>query len=446
MFALIDANNFYCAVERVWQPRLEGRPVVVASNNDGCAISRSDSAKALGIKMGQPLFQIRNQFKDAGVVILSANFTLYGSMSDRMMTIASVLGTAQEIYSIDESFIDLTGVPGDLTVRGQRMRRRILQWTGLPTGIGIGQTKTLAKLANHIAKSAWRKPGSYPVELAQVCNLASLCASDFEAVLAATDLNDIWGIGRRIGAQLQAAGVHTALDVIRMDPATVRRRWSVVLERTVRELQGQSCIVLDDAPPAKREIACTRSFGWPVTELAPLVEAVSEFAGRAAEKLRQQNGRAGQILTLIQTSAFRQDDRQYSRSITTPLRQPTADTGLLTQSAIAGLKAIYRPGYKFAKAGVMLLDLQAGDVEQRELDLDDCGPDRSELMAVMDRINMRYGRGTLKLASAGIAAKADSVLMPTGSAPHTGQRWQMKQEHRTQNYMTNWDALPLARA
>jgi DNA polymerase V len=447
MFALIDANNFYCAVERVWQPRLEGRAVVVASNNDGCAISRSDPAKALDIKMGQPLFQIRSQFKDADVVILSANFTLYGSMSDRMMSIASVLGTAQEIYSIDESFIDLTGISDDLTVRGHRMRRRILQWTGLPTGIGIGRTKTLAKLANHVAKSAWRKPGSYPVELAQVCNLASLCASDFESVLQATDVTDIWGIGRRIGAQLHAAGIHTALDVIRMDPGTVRRRWSVVLERTVRELQGQSCIALDDAPPAKREIACTRSFGRPVTDLAPLVEAVSEFAGRAAEKLRLQNGMAGQILTFIQTSPFRQNDRQYARSITTPMRRPTADTGLLTQSAIAGLKAIYRPDFRYAKAGVMLLDLQDASVEQCELDLDGSGPDRSELMAVMDRINMRYGRGTLKLASAGIATKLVDVEADA-DADHrnAGQRWQMKQQHRTQDYMTDWNALPLARA
>ena len=432
MYALVDANNFYCSAERVWMPSLKGRAVVVASNNDGCAISRSDEAKALGIKMGQPLFEIRRQFEDANVVILSANFTLYGTMSDRMMAIAAQLGPEQEIYSIDECFISLAGVNDDLTRRGHRMRRRILQWTGLPTGIGIGRTKTLAKLANHVAKSAHRKPGSYPAELAQVADLAALPASDFDAVLAATDLSEIWGIGRRIGAQLKAADLHTALDVVRMDPATARRRWSVVLERTVRELQGQSCIALEDAPAPKKEIACTRSFGGPVTALADLVEAVTEFAARACEKLPKQGSTAAQVLTFIRTSPFRPDDKQYSRSITMPLRRPTADSGLVAQSAIAGLHQIYRPGFNYAKAGVMLLDLQIGEIEQHELDLGDAGVDRSALMATMDRINMRYGRGTLQLASAG-----------TGGAD---RRWSMRQDNRTQDYTTDWKQLPLAQA
>lgn len=432
MYALIDGNNFYASCETIWNPKLRGRPVVVASNNDGCAIARSDEAKTLGIKMGQPLFEIRKLFPKAGVVVLSANFTLYGTMSDRMMAIAAPFGTKSEPYSIDELFVDVAGVPGNMTARGHRMRRRIEQWIGLPTGIGIGPTKTLAKLANHVAKSAYRKPGSYPIEFAQVCDLAALPASDFESVLEATDLGEIWGVGRRIGAQLQAAGLKTALDVARLDAATVRRRWSVVLERTVRELQGQSCIAFEDAPPAKKEIACTRSFGHPVMELAPLVEAVSEFAGRAAEKLRKQGGRAGQVLTFIHTSPFRTEDKQYSRSVTMPMRHPTADTGLIAQSAIRGLQAIYRPGFKFAKAGVMLLDIQDGNVEQGELDLDEPEPDRSELMTVMDRLNMRYGRGTLKLASAGTAGM--------------DRQWEMRQANKTQGYTTSWAELPTARA
>ena len=432
MYALIDANNFYVSAERCFRPSLQGRPVIVASNNDGCAISRSNEAKALGVKMGQPLFEIQRNFPDAGIISLSANFTLYGDMSNRMMGIAAGLGPEQEVYSIDESFIGLAGVRGDLTARAHRMRERILQWIGIPTGIGIGTTKTLAKLANHVAKSADRKPGSYPAEFARVCNLAALPAADLDAVLAATDLGDIWGIGRRIGAQLQAEGLRTALDVARMDPATVRRRWSIVLERTVRELQGQPCIELEEVAAAKKEIACTRSFGQPVTDLVDLVEAVSEFAGRAAEKLRKQDGRAGQVLVFIHTSPFRANDKQFSKSITVPLRRPTADTALIAAAAIGGLKAIFKPGYRFAKAGVMLLDLQDGDIEQCELDLDDPGADRSRLMTTMDALNMRYGRGSVQLASAGLAGDA--------------RRWAMRQALKTPDYTTRWSDMPRARA
>ena len=275
MYALVDANNFYVSCERVFRPGLQGRPVIVLSNNDGCAIARSNEAKALGITMGEPWFQIQRRLPDAGVIALSANFTLYGDMSNRMMGIAAGLGPEQEIYSIDESFIGLAGVRGDLAQRGHAVRARVLQWTGLPCGIGIGSTKTLAKLANHIAKTADRKPGSYPAEFARVFNLAALPASDVDAVMAATDLAEIWGVGRRIVAQLREDGLKTALDVMRLDPAVVRRRWSVVLERTVREMQGQPCIAFEDVTPDKQEIASTRSFGQPITELNDLVEAVN---------------------------------------------------------------------------------------------------------------------------------------------------------------------------
>lgn len=431
MFALVDGNNFYASCERVFRPSLQGRPLVVASNNDGCAIARSNEAKALGIAMGEPLFEIRRKFPDVGLVILSANFSLYGCMSNRMMGIAAGLGPTQEVYSIDEAFIGMDGMR-HMTTRAQRVRERILQWIGIPTGIGIGATKTLAKLANHVAKSADRKPGSYPAELAKVCNLAALPAQDLDDVLAATDLGDVWGIGRRIAAQLQAEGLRTALDVARMDPATVRRRWSIVLERTVRELQGQPCLPLEEVTAAKREIACTRSFGQAVTELVDLVEAVSEFAGRAAEKLRKQDGRAGQVLVFIHTSPFRLNEKQYSRSMTVPLRRPTADTALIASAAISGLRAIYKPGYRFAKAGVMLLDLQDRSVEQTELDLDEPGTDRSRLMTTVDELNMRYGRGSVQLASAGT----------TGDA----RLWAMRQAMRTPDYTTSWKDLPRARA
>ena len=252
MYALVDGNNFYVSCERVFRPSLDGRPVVVLSNNDGCAIARSNEAKTLGIKMGAPWFQIRHMEETEGLVALSANFTLYGDMSDRMMSLAAGLGPVQEVYSIDESFISLQGVRGDLTKRSRAIRERIDRWVGIPCGIGIGPTKTLAKLANHVAKTVERKPGSYPAELAQVCNLAQLPPTERDAVLHATDVAEVWGVGRKIAAQLKVAGIETVLDLARLDPATVRRRWSVVLERTVRELQGMPCIGLDDQPPPKK--------------------------------------------------------------------------------------------------------------------------------------------------------------------------------------------------
>ena len=432
MYALVDGNNFYVSCERVFRPSLLGRPVIVLSNNDGCAIARSNEAKALGITMGAPWFQIQQKLPDAGVIALSANFTLYGDMSDRMTSIAAGLGPEQEIYSIDECFIGLAGVRGDLVARGLAVRERILQWIGIPTGIGIGQTKTLAKLANHVAKSADRRPGSYPAEFARVCNLARLPASDLDAVLAATRAGDIWGIGPRITEQLTALGVHTALDVARMDPRVVRARWSVVLERTVREIQGQPCIDLQEVAPAKKEIAVTRSFGRPLTELPDLIEAVTTFASRAGEKLRRQEHRAGQVLTFIHTSPFRRNDKQYSRSITVPLRKPSCDSAALTATAVRGLRAIFKPGFNYAKAGVMLLDLQSADVEQGELDLDDPGADRTPLMDALDTLNDRYGRNTVTIASGGVAGDQ--------------RRFSMKRERKTPEYTTRWEDVPVAHA
>lgn len=432
MFALVDGNNFYVSCERVFRPSLNGRPVIVLSSNDGCAIARSNEAKALGIKMGAPWFEIRHLEEQEGLVALSANFALYGDMSDRMMSIAAGLGPVQEIYSIDESFIGLDGVRGDLTKRSRAVRDRINQWIGIPCGVGIGATKTLAKLANHIAKTAERKPGSYPDSLATVCNLANLPGSDMDSMLAATDVGEVWGVGRRIGQQLRDSGVKTVLDLARLSPSMVRDRWSVVLERTVRELQGEACISLDDAPSPKKQIACTRSFGQPVTEIAPLIEAVSEFTSRAAAKLRRQSGLAGQILVFAHTSPFRQGPH-FSKSIVIPLRRPTADTRHLVQAAVMGVTQIYKPGFQLSKSGVMLLDLMPDNVSQGEFDFD--APearDRGKLMAAMDAINDRFGRGAIHVGSAvGAGAPRD---------------WSMRQERLTPQYTTKFSDIPIARA
>lgn len=436
MYALVDGNNFYVSCERVFRPSLNGLPVVVLSNNDGCAIARSNEAKALGIKMGAPWFQIKHLAESDGLVALSANFALYGDLSDRMMSLAAGLGSTQEIYSIDESFIGLDGVRGDLVERSHKIRSRILQWVGIPCGIGIGSTKTLAKLANHIAKTAERKPGLYPAHLAQVCNLSALSPEDLAAVLDATEVGEVWGVGRRISKQLTDGGIKTVQDLVRMDPATIRRGWSVVLERTVRELQGMPCIGLDDSPEPKKEIACTRSFGHPVLELSALTEAVTEFSSRAAEKVRKQQSLAGDVMVFIRTSPFRKD-AQYSRSIVVPMLRPSADTSVIVQAAVMGLQAIYRDGYKYAKAGVMLLGLQPDSVVQAELDLGDGGSleelnEKTRLMAALDTINRRFGKGTMKMASAGLAGDR--------------RAWSMKQERRTPAYTTKWADIPVAKA
>lgn len=444
LFALVDANNYYVSAERVMRPSLNGRPVVVLSNNDGCCIARSNEAKDLGIKMGAPWFEVRHLEESAGLVALSANFELYGEISDRVMSLAAGLGHRQEIYSIDESFLDLSGIRGDLRARAFAIRSRILQWVGIPCCVGIGPTKTLAKLANHVAKTAERKPGSYPSELAQVCNLAALSAAECDEVLAVTPVGEVWGVGRRIGKQLVDQGVATALDLARMDPATARAGWSVIFERTVRELRGESCLDLEDAPPNKQEIACTRSFGGPVTEMQGLVEAVSDFASRAAEKLRRQNSVASQVMVFIRTSPFRKTP-QYSRSMVMPLRSPTSDTPALATAAIHALKAIFRPGFEYAKAGVMLLDLSPSSRVQLELAFEHSGDGggsaaaggahRQALMRAVDELNDRYGRGTLTIGARGTQRMAG-----------TGSNWQMKQERRTPAYTTRWADMPVVRA
>ena len=442
MFALVDGNNFYVSCERVFRPSLNGQPVVVLSNNDGCAIARSNEAKDLGIRMGHPWHEIRHLEHTAGLIALSANFALYGDMSDRMMSLAAGLGPEQEIYSIDESFIGLHGLRGDLTQRAHAVRQRILTWVGIPTCVGMGATKTLAKLANHIAKSAERKPGSYPAHHAQVCRLPQH-EPELDALLERTPVQEIWGVGRRLTEQLQAGGITTALQLKRLDAATVKRQWSVVLERTVRELNGVSCIALEDGHPPKQQIACTRSFGQPIRERAPIIEAVTEFTSRAAQKLRQQNGVAGEVLVFIRTSPFRPVP-QYSRSVVVPLVAPSADTAQLLQAALKGLRSIYKPGFDYAKAGVMLMDLSDASVVQGTLDFGRGGlregdprrggedRDRSRLMQALDRVNTRWGRGAMQLATAQVGGPE--------------QPWRMKQARRTPAYTTEWEAIPLVRA
>jgi len=383
--------------------------------------------------MGAPWFQIRHLEEQAGLVALSANFTLYGDMSDRMMSLAAGLGPTQEIYSI-ESFIGLHGVRGDLVERAWKIRARINQWIGIPCGIGIAPTKTLAKLANHIAKTAERKPGSYPDELATVCDLSRLEPDQLSEIFAVTDVGEVWGIGRQISAQLKERGVQSVQDFVNLSCSVVRGTWGVVLERTWRELRGEPCIELSESIAPKKQIACTRSFGQPITAFTDLREAISEFTTRAAAKLRKQGHLAGQILVFARTSPFR-DGPRFSRSVVVPLVRPSADTTELANAAVMGLRSIYAPGFQLAKAGVMLLDLVPDTFVQSTLDWD--APvhdqrDRTKLMKAMDEVNDRFGKRTVLLGSSGLTNGEDS--------------WGMRQVRRTPNYTTSWDDVPTARA
>jgi len=443
VFALVDANNMYVSCERVFAPRLTGRPVVVLSSNDGACIARSNEAKDLGVKMAQPWFQARHLERSAGLIAVSANFELYGDMSSRMMAIEARFAPRQEIYSIDESFLDFAGVRGDLVAIGRAMRADVLRETGLPTSVGFGLTKTLAKLANHVAKTADRTPGTYPANLAQVCNFGILSKNELEQIFAATEVGDIWGVGQRIGARLGDAGVRTVLDLVRCDTATLRKQFSVVLEKTVLELRGTSCMELDDAPAARHQILVSRSFGKAVTELPGIVEAVSEFAARAAERLRQQDGAAGAVNVFFTTSAFRQNDQQHSASVTVPLIRPTADSRLLVGAAVQAATGAYRTGFNYVKAGVMLVDLQPAGQNQGELDLfadaeegvkvPPC--DRAALMQAMDSLNRRFGRDSVRIGSASLVSNSNEV-----------RSWSTKQERRSPRYTTRWDEMPRVRA
>jgi len=360
-------------------------------------------------------------------------------MSSRMMALAAEYAPRQEIYSIDECFLDFSGVSGDLLAAGRALRAKVLKWIGLPTSVGFGATKTLAKLANHVAKTADRKPGSYPRELAQVCSFGDLAPPQLEAVMAGTEAGAVWGIGPKTAERLQAMGIRTVLDLLRSDPTNLRRQFSVAVEKTVQELRGVSCMDVDDAPAANQQIMCSRSFGAPVTELPELIEVVSQFTGQVARKLREQGSVARAVHVFVATSPYRQNDRQHAPSATLPLPRPTADTRELVSASVRALRGIYRPGFNYAKAGVMLVDLQAREQESENPDLfgfdpepPGSSPGRTGLMNALDALNQRYGRNAVTV---GTAARR------SGPNPHAS-----KQERRSPRCTTRLDEIVTARA
>jgi DNA polymerase V len=302
--ALVDVNNFYVSAERVFNPKLEGVPVVVLSNNDGCAVARSAEVKALGITMGEPWFRMKDLARKHGIIALSSNYALYADMSNRVMSVLHDFSPRQEVYSIDECFLEMEGMPGDLTETGQAIRHRIKQWIGLPVCVGIASTKTLAKLANHVAKKRPQYEG--------VCNFMTMSAEQVDEILASIEVGEVWGIGRKLNMHLQQGGINSVQQLRDFDVTRLRKRFGVVMERTVRELRGESCLEMVDVTPAKQQIISSRSFGRYVTDISELEEAVSTYMSRAAEKLRRQHSVATTAYVYIRTNPHQEGEPQYS--------------------------------------------------------------------------------------------------------------------------------------
>ncbi len=413
--AIIDVNNFYVSCERVFNPKLENKPVVVLSNNDGCAISRSNEAKALGIKMGTPWFKLKEFAKQENVTALSSNYTLYLDMSHRVMALLSRFSPDQEIYSIDESFLDLTTFKSkDLIKYGQQIKTKIKQWTGLPVSIGISSTKTLSKLANHIAKKNASFKG--------VCNLNVMDEDTLDAWMSHIPVSDVWGVGRSLTPKLNQLGIMSALDLKHADPDYIRQQFSIVLEKTVRELNGTMCIELQDAEEPNKEIMVSRSFGRRVKDKQELIEAVTSYTSRAAERMRKQSSVATSLYIYIRTSPH-DDKKQYANGVNIPLFQPSDDTMVLTNTALLGLDYIYREGFDYQKAGITLCNLTSKYKVQGHLFNDTISHSR---MKIMDTINQRW-KGKLKLGSEGVT-----------------KEWEMKANFKSRNYTTNWDQLMIA--
>ncbi|MDA8481084.1 Y-family DNA polymerase [Citrobacter sp. Awk 4] len=422
MYALCDVNSFYASCETVFRPDLKGRPVVVLSNNDGCVIARSAEAKKLGIKMGEPYFWQKDLFRRHGVLCFSSNYELYADMSNRVMTTLEEMAPRCEIYSIDEAFCDLTGVRNcrELTDFGREIRATVLQRTHLTVGVGIAQTKTLAKLANHAAKQ-WQRQTGGVVDLSNVDRQRKL--------MAALPVDEVWGIGRRISKKLEAMGIKTVLQLADTDVRFIRKHFNVVLERTVRELRGEPCLALEEFAPVKQEIICSRSFSGRITEYEEMRQAICSYASRAAEKLRGEHQYCRFISAFVKTSPFALNEPYYGNNASVKLLTPTQDSRDIISAAIRCLDAIWKDGYRYQKAGVMLGDFFSQGVAQLNLFDDNAPrPGSEKLMEVLDLLNTKDGRGTLYFAGQGIQPK-----------------WQMKREMLSPRYTTRYSDLLVVR-
>lgn len=406
MFGLVDCNNFYASCERVFNPSLNGKHIVVLSNNDGCVIARSNEAKLLGIKMGVPAYQIKDLVKKHDVAVFSSNYVLYGDMSGRVMSMLAELAPEIEVYSIDEAFLNLTGIK-DLQSLGTNIVRKVSRGTGIPVSIGIAPTKTLAKMANKFAKK-------YPA-------YNRLCIIDteekHEKALKLFEIGEVWGIGHRQAAKLEKQGVKTAFDFTQLPGSWVRKNMTVVGERTWKELRGISCIDMETAPPAKKQICTSRSFGKMVEDIDTMSEAIATHASTCAKKLRQQKSYAMSLMVFIHTNNFREDLPQYWKNTIVQFPIPTSDTLEIVEYALAGLKTIFMEGYQYKKAGVIITEIttnaQLGLFDSVDRDK------RERLMQVVDKINGNH-QHHVKLAIQG-----------------SGRDWKLKQEQLSRRYTTD---------
>ncbi|RPH27823.1 MAG: Y-family DNA polymerase [Bacteroidales bacterium] len=411
MYALIDGNNFYVSCERVFNPKLEGKPVVVLSNNDGCIISRSNEAKALGLKMAEPVFKRKEIIEKNNVVVFSSNYTLYGDMSNRMMKTLQNFSPDIEVYSIDEAFINLKGIQTDLTEYAKRIKVTIQKNIGIPVGVGIANTKTLAKIANKIAK---KQNGVFIIDSERSRDWA----------LRNTPIEDVWGIGRQYSRMLMKSGINTAYDFSQLDSNWVRGKMSMVGQRTRDELLGQPCIALDTIIKAKKNIATTRAFGKKLSDINIIAEAVASHAVRCAEKLRKQKSVASLLTIFIHSDPFSENEKYIYKSLTITLSKASNTNHELVKAALTGLKRIYQPNILYKKTGIIVSEISSESYVQGNLFEENSNAHLKEISKITDILNARYGKDKVKLAVQG-----------------NSKDWKLRQEKLSPRYTTRWDEL-----
>jgi DNA polymerase V len=415
MYALVDGNNFFVSCERVFQPQLESRPVIVLSNNDGCAVARSNEAKALGIKMGAPFFTIKQLCQQHNVAVLSSNYTLYADMSKRMMSILKGLAVRQEVYSIDESFLDLSGI-SQLTQHAQLIRARVKQWIGLPVCVGIGQTKVLAKFANHLAKS-------YPF-LGGVCNLAELSSDRLARAMQLTEVGEVWGIGRKLAQQLRAMGISTVYALKTANANQLAKVFSVNVARIVHELNGVPCIALEEYSNTQQQMVSSRSFGEPITNRDELIAALSFHCEQLSHKLTKQGLFARSLTFFAHSNRFKDD--YVCHAVTLLLPAASNSFRMLTKLITPAMDAIFVPKINYKKAGIIISEMLSADDAIRDL-LGSSNLSHDHLLPTLQAINRRYGKRTVRMASA--------IL---------GHRWQMQRELMSASFTTDSSQLIIA--
>ncbi|MDP9803209.1 Y-family DNA polymerase [Acinetobacter calcoaceticus] len=423
VFFLIDVNNMYVSCERVFDPSLNDKPVIVLSNNDGCAVARSNESKALGIKMGVPLFQIKDIVQQHNIIVLSSNYAMYAEMSRRFHKILASYVTDEEVepYSIDECFVDFTAYEKHFNLEkvGQEMRQQIWKWLGLPVCVGIGRSKTESKIANHIAK---KNPA-----FNSVCDLVSMDPCNKEYYFAQIDVSEVWGVGRKHSKKLQSMGINTVLDLACAEPREMQKKFSIVMARTIYELQGISCIEIEHTPPSKKQIVASRSFGGRVTELNDLKEAISMYAQDACKRLRDEELLCGCMIAFVQSNPFDTNVPFYNKSITGSFSEPTDCAVDFVRAATRMLNDIYKEGIKYKKCGVVLTGLEPKSGHTYDLLTDfEMIEKKEQLMKALDNVHTKFGKKKLGVGP---------CFVP-------GRNWSMSRDKLSRNPF-KWDELPL---